>query len=207
VLLGPRRGRLGRDGGSGLIGVGFLLRSRGGGGGGGEVGTTAADAAAGDSFARGTNAAAAAAAAARTNLHLENIMKQREGTISPSEMTDDFGPPQLLLLLLLLPRRLRSARALKQSRALARSSVSLHVCVCVRACVRACVRGGPIAPRRLLDGCARQPQPRGREGREAYFNDIDAVLGNFFIRPYRILLYNGRGHGPIPFTYSVLNLF
>lgn len=31
-----------------------------------------------------------------TNLHLENIMKQREATISRSEMTDGFGPPQVL---------------------------------------------------------------------------------------------------------------
>lgn len=30
-----------------------------------------------------------------TNLHLENIMKQREATISRSGMTDDFGPPRL----------------------------------------------------------------------------------------------------------------
>jgi len=33
-----------------------------------------------------------------TNLHLENIMKQREATISRSEMTDGFGPPQVLPL-------------------------------------------------------------------------------------------------------------
>lgn len=32
-----------------------------------------------------------------TNLHLENIMKQREATISRSEMTDGFGPPQVVL--------------------------------------------------------------------------------------------------------------
>lgn len=35
-----------------------------------------------------------------TNLHLENIMKQREATISRWEMTDGFGPLQVLFTLL-----------------------------------------------------------------------------------------------------------